>query len=92
MPPLHTDALQLEDEQPGSVMNISPQSVITLSSSGADPVGVPSRKRSRADEQFIQQKIALLLKRKLIQPSKSPWRAQLHVVHDEIGQETPVNY
>lgn len=78
MPPLHIDALQLEDEQPGSLMNVSPQSVITLSS-GANPVRVPSCNRSLADEQFIQQEIASLLKRKLIQPSKSPWRAQLHV-------------
>ena len=48
------------------------------------PVRVPSRKQSRADEKFIQQEIAFLLKKKLIPTSKSPWRAQLHVVHDEI--------
>ena len=84
MPPLHIAASQLSDDQSGSLMNVSPQSVITLSLPDVKPVRVPSRKRSRADEKFIQQEIASLLKKKLIQPSKSPWRAQLHVVHDEI--------
>ena len=46
MPPMYIDALQLEDEQPGSLMNVSPQSIITLSLSGANPVRIPSCKRS----------------------------------------------
>ena len=48
MPSLHMYALQLEDEQPGSLMNVSPQSVITFSSLGTNPVRVPSRKRYQA--------------------------------------------
>ena len=96
MPPLHVAASQLSDDQSSSLMNVSPQSVITLPHPGVKPVRVslchpdvkpvrvPSHKRSRADEKFIQQEIASLLKKKLIQPSESPWRAQLHVVHDEI--------
>ena len=84
MPPLHVAASQLSDDQSSSLMNVSPQSVITLSHPDVKPVRVASRKRSRADEKFIQQEIASLLKKKRIQPSKSPWRAQLHVVHDEI--------
>ena len=72
MPPLHVVASQLSDDQSGSVMNVSPQSVITLSHPDVKPVRVPFRKRSRADEKFIQQEIASLLKKKLIQPSKSP--------------------
>ena len=84
MPPLHVAASQLSDDQSSSLMNVSPQYVITLSHPDVKLVKVPSRKRSRADEKFNQQEIASLLKKKLIQPSKSPWRAQLHVVHDEI--------
>ena len=84
MPPLHVAASQLSDDQSGSLMNVSPQSVITLSHPDVKPVRVPSRKRSRADEKFIPQEIASLLKKVLIQPSKSSWRAQLHVVHDEV--------
>ena len=84
MPPLHVAASQLSDDQSGSLINVSPQSVITLSHPDVKPVRVPSRKRSRADEKFIPQEIASLLKKVLIQPSKSSWRAQLHVVHDEV--------
>ena len=84
MPPLHVTASQLSDDQSSSLMNVSPQSVITLSHPDVKPVRVTSCKLSRADEKFIQQEIASLLKKKLIQPSKSVWRAQLHVVHDEI--------
>ena len=84
MPPLQVAASQLSDDQSGSLMNVSPQSVITLSHLDIKPARVPSRKRSRADEKFIQQEIASLLKKKLIQSSKSPWRAQLHIVQDEI--------
>ena len=83
MPPLHVAASQLSDDQSNSLMNVSPQSVITLSHPDVKPVRVPSRKWSRTDEKFIQQEIASL-KKKLIQPSKSPWRAQLHVIHDKI--------
>ena len=72
MPPLHVAAFQLSDDQSGSLMNVSPQSVITLSHPDVKPVTLPSRKRSGADEKFIQQEIASLLKKKLIQPSKSP--------------------
>ena len=84
MPPLHVAASQLSDDQSSSLMNVSPQSVITLSHPDVKPVRIPSRKRSRDDEKFNQHKIASLQKKKLIQPSKSPWRAQLHVVYDEI--------
>ena len=76
MPPLHVAASQLSDDQSGSLMNVSPQSIITISPS--------SRKRTQADEKFIQQEITSLLKKKLIQPSMFSWRAQLHDVHDEI--------
>ena len=84
MPPLHIAASQLSNDQSGSLMNVSPKSVITLSHPDIKPVRVPSRKLSRADEKFIQQEVASLLKKNLIQPSKSPWQAQLLVVHDEI--------
>jgi hypothetical protein len=84
MPPLHVTASRIKDSQPASLMKVSPQSVVTLSTPNVKPIRVPSRKRSPADEKFIQQEIASLLKKKLIKPSKSPWRAQLHVVHDEI--------
>ena len=84
MPPLHVVASQLPHDQSGSLMNVSPQSAITLSHPDVKLVRLPSRMRSQDDEKFIQQEIASLLKKKLIQPSKSPWRAQLHVVHDEI--------
>ena len=73
MPPLHIDTIQLEDEQSGSLISASPESVVTLSysSSGVNPVRIQSCE-SLEDEQFIQQAIASLLKKKLIQPSKFP--------------------
>ena len=84
MPLLPVAASQLSDDQSSTLMNVSPQSVITLSQPDVKPVKVPTRKRSRADEKFNQQEFAPLLKKKLIQLSKSPWRAQIHVVHDDI--------
>ena len=54
-------------------MSASPQCVVTLSypSSGVNPVRIQSCE-PLDDEQFIQQAIASILKKKLIQPSKSP--------------------
>ena len=72
IPPLHVAASQVSDDQSGSLMNVSPQSIITLSHPDVKSVRVPSRKQSRDDEKFIQQEIASLLKKKLIEPSKSP--------------------
>ena len=44
MPPLQIDTIQLEDEQSGSLMSASPQSVVTLSysSSGVNSVRIQS--------------------------------------------------
>ena len=40
--------------------------------------------RTQVEELFIKPEISSLLKKNLIQPNKSAWWAQLHVVHDEV--------
>ena len=46
------------------------------------PIATKSRKHSDLDKQFITKEIQFLLKNCIIEPSSSPWRAQVLVVNE----------
>uniref|UniRef100_UPI00358F56FA uncharacterized protein n=1 Tax=Myxine glutinosa TaxID=7769 RepID=UPI00358F56FA len=64
-------------------MEIQPLSLFPNLTSDCTPVAVKSRRYSRADMQFIAGETAQLLKDGIIEPSRSPWRAQVLVVRSE---------
>uniref|UniRef100_UPI00358E8661 uncharacterized protein n=1 Tax=Myxine glutinosa TaxID=7769 RepID=UPI00358E8661 len=64
-------------------MEIEPLSLFPNMTTDCTPVAVKSRRYSRADTQFIAEETAQLLKEGIIEPSRSPWRAQFLVVRTE---------
>ncbi|XP_014366187.2 uncharacterized protein LOC106717015 [Papilio machaon] len=58
---------------------VPPVSLFSNLSSNIKPVAIKSRKYSEADNQFIKDEIGKLLKDHVIEPSNSPWRAQVLV-------------
>lgn len=57
--------------------SVPPASVFTNLSSSIKPIAIPSRRHSEEDQQFIAKEISSLLENKIIEPSVSPWRAQV---------------
>ena len=47
------------------------------------PISTKSRKFSSTDRKFIDSEVQKLLKEEIIEPSVSPWRAQIVVVPEE---------
>ena len=47
------------------------------------PIVIPSRRFNLVDMQFIRKEVEKLLAQGVIEPSKSPWRAQVLVTTDE---------
>ena len=52
----------------------------------ATPIATKSREYSAEDQQFIAQEIEHLLSEGIIEPSTSPWRAQIVIVKDELNR------
>ena len=50
------------------------------------PIAARSRRFSQEDRKFIQETVNQLLDEGIIQPSSSPWRAQVVVVKDELNR------
>lgn len=50
------------------------------------PIAVKSRKYSSSDVLFIKDEIQRLLSEGIIEPSNSPWRAQIHIVNQGQGK------
>uniref|UniRef100_UPI00358E1065 uncharacterized protein n=1 Tax=Myxine glutinosa TaxID=7769 RepID=UPI00358E1065 len=64
-------------------MDVEPLSLFPNLTTDCTPVAVKSWRYSRADAQFIAEETAQLLKDGIIEPSRSPWRAQVLVVRSE---------
>lgn len=58
---------------------VPPVSLFSNLSSNIKPIAIRSRKYSEADKQFIRDEISKLLNDRIIEPSNSPWRAQVLV-------------
>ena len=63
--------------------NVSPPSLFGNLSPDCKPIATKSRRHSTADEQFIKQEIERLLREGIIEPSISPWRAQVLVTSND---------
>ena len=50
------------------------------------PIATKSRSYNHSDQQFIGQEVEHLLQEGIIEPSHSPWRAQLVIVRDEFNR------
>ena len=76
-------------EKPPLILSAMPSLNMTLpplfSGIGPDikPIAVKSRRFSAEDKIFIKQEVKRLLENKIIEPSVSPWRAQVLVDRDE---------
>ena len=62
-----------------STVKLDPPSIFKNLTPNCTPVATKSRRRSKADEMFIQQEIYKLLKEDIIEPSTSSRRAQVLV-------------
>ncbi|XP_045457867.1 uncharacterized protein LOC123668118 [Melitaea cinxia] len=62
--------------------SVPPASVFTNLSPNIKPIAIRSRRHSQEDQEFISNEISNLLKDKVIEPSISPWRAQVLVTSD----------
>uniref|UniRef100_UPI00358DE7E4 uncharacterized protein n=1 Tax=Myxine glutinosa TaxID=7769 RepID=UPI00358DE7E4 len=71
-------------------MDVRPLSLFPNLTSDCTPVAVKSRRYSRADMQFIADETTQLLKDGIIEPSRSPWRAQVLVVRCEAHRKRMV--
>lgn len=56
---------------------VPPVSLFTNLSNNVKPIAIKSRKRTEDDSKFISEEIDKLLKSNVIEPSNSPWRAQV---------------
>ena len=63
-----------------SVSRLEPQSLFDHLSPECTPISTKSRRYSSTDLSFIQSEIQALLQSGVIEPSKSPWRAQVLVI------------
>lgn len=54
--------------------------------SSCKPIATQSRRFSKDDRDFIGQEVSNLLSHKIIEPSMSPWRAQIVIAKDELNR------
>ena len=76
MPSLQIAALK-------SLKTVSPPRLFEHMSNDCQPIATKSRRYSQSDKVFIRQEIAKLLKDGIIEPSSSPWRAQVVVTKND---------
>ena len=66
-----------------SMLNIDPPEPFANLAANCHPIASKSRRYSREDSAFIDEEVKRLLKEGIIEPSLSPWRAQVVVTKDE---------
>lgn len=64
-------------------MNVSPPPLFSHLSTKTTPISTKSRRHTIADSKFIRAETAKLLEENVIEPSISPWRAQVLVTSNE---------
>ena len=62
---------------------IEPPALFTYLSADCHPIAIKSRRYPYEDRQFIQREVARLEEEDIIEPSNSPWRAQVLVVTND---------
>lgn len=66
-----------------TTLNIEPPSPFSNLTADCHPIATKSRRYSKEDLNFIGNEVERLLKEGIIEPSRSPWRAQVVVTKDE---------
>ena len=66
-----------------AMANVSPPPLFNFLSDDCKPIACKSRRYSEEDQLFIRGEIAKLVDAKIIEPCRSPWRAQVLVTKDE---------
>ena len=66
-----------------TTLNVPPPSLFQYLSADVKPIATKSRKYSEEDQQFIAAETKRLLEEGIIEPSDSPWRAQVVVTKTE---------
>lgn len=74
-----------------STLNIDPPRLFS-NVNQCKPVAARSRRYSNKDKQFIKQETARMLREGIIEPSNSPWRAQVVVVKDKKKERLAIDY
>ena len=75
-----------------SAFKVEPPSLFTSITSDCRPIACKSRRYSAEDRQFIDSEIDRLLTEGIIEPSHSPWRAQIVVTGDERKKRMVIDY
>ena len=70
--------------------NIEPPELFAHLAPNCKPITTKSRRHSFSDQRFIEGEIRRLLNENIIQPSNSPWRAQVLVSHNGQGKRRMV--
>ena len=65
-----------------TTLNIEPPSLFGNILPDCKPIAVKSRRYSQVDKEFIRDEVQRLLKEDIIEPSTSPWRAQVVVTKE----------
>ena len=65
------------------VLKIDPPELFANLTADCHPVAAKSRRYSTEDREFTEQEVQRLLKEGIVEPSNSPWRAQVVVVKGE---------
>ena len=66
-----------------TALNVDPSQLFEPLSPKCKPIAAPSRKYSQEDRTFISSEVSRLLSEGVIEPSTSPWRAQVVVTKNE---------
>ena len=75
-----------------STLKTEPKSLFSNLAPDCKPIADSRRRYSLEDQAFIAQEITRMLKEDIIEPSKSPWRAQVVVVQKEDKKRLAVDY
>ena len=66
-----------------STLNVDPPEPFANLTADCHPIASKSRRYSQGDSAFIDEEVKRLLREGIIEPSRSPWRAQVVVIKDE---------
>ena len=66
-----------------ATLNVDPTPLFQNLSENCKPIATKSRRYSEPDKQFIDSEIQRMLNESIIEPSNSPWRAQVVVTKND---------
>ena len=75
-----------------NAMKVEPPSLFSFLSPTCKPIATKSRFYSQSNREFIESEVKRLLKEGVIEPSISPWRAQIVVVNQNGKRRMVVDY